>query len=46
MNGFAVDYLPTLQHNSPDRQAEEILQDNGQVLCQGSEAGKCSDSSV
>lgn len=41
MNGFAVDYPPRLQHSSPDRQAEEISQDNRQLLLWGSKAGRC-----
>lgn len=41
MNGFAVDYPPRLQHSSPDRQAEEISQDNRQLLLRGSRAGRC-----
>lgn len=41
MNGFAVDYPPRLQHSSPDRQAEEISQDNRQLLLWGRKAGRC-----
>lgn len=41
MNGFAVDYPPRLQHSSSDRQAEEISQDNRQLLLWGSKGGRC-----